>query len=131
MERHICSKVLKVLRYSFLGRELSRFLFVVADSARIGSVAASGPAGSGWRRQKRYRAFNRRTGDDGVVHEFNCDSQAVVSRAGDLNWTISRTGDFDGDGKTDLIWRNSQTGDVVVWFMDGSTTRSWGRLLLV
>jgi hypothetical protein len=29
--------------------------------------------------------------------------------------------DLDGDGKGDLVWRHTQTGDVVVWLMDGLT----------
>ena len=29
--------------------------------------------------------------------------------------------DFNGDGKTDKIWRNSQTGEVAIWLMDGAT----------
>ena len=28
-------------------------------------------------------------------------------------------GDLDGDGKADLVWRNTQTGDVVGWLMNG------------
>jgi PKD repeat protein len=27
--------------------------------------------------------------------------------------------DFNGDGKLDILWRNSSTGDVLVWYMDG------------
>jgi hypothetical protein len=29
-------------------------------------------------------------------------------------------GDFDGNGKTDILWRNSQTGDNAIWLMDGT-----------
>ena len=32
-----------------------------------------------------------------------------------------RTGDFNGDGRDDLLWRNVQTGDVAVWVMGGAT----------
>ncbi|MBF0346020.1 MAG: hypothetical protein HQL06_17565 [Nitrospirae bacterium] len=28
-------------------------------------------------------------------------------------------GNFDGDGKTDILWQNSSLGDVYVWFMSG------------
>ncbi|MBF0538452.1 MAG: VCBS repeat-containing protein [Nitrospirae bacterium] len=27
--------------------------------------------------------------------------------------------DFDGDGKSDILWRNSKTGDVAIWLMNG------------
>ncbi len=30
-------------------------------------------------------------------------------------------GDYDGDGKTDVFWRNGETGEVAVWFMNGTT----------
>ena len=36
------------------------------------------------------------------------------------DWSIVETGDFDGDGKSDILWRNSD-GDVGIWFMNGTT----------
>ena len=30
-------------------------------------------------------------------------------------------GDFDGDGKDDLVWYNASTGRTAVWLMDGVT----------
>ena len=32
--------------------------------------------------------------------------------------------DFDGDGKSDVLWRNTATGDVAIWYMDGMTIRA-------
>ena len=32
--------------------------------------------------------------------------------------------DFNGDGKSDLVWSNMITGDRSVWFMNGTTIRS-------
>lgn len=32
--------------------------------------------------------------------------------------------DFDGDGKADILWRNTSTGDVAGWLMDGVTIAS-------
>ena len=37
----------------------------------------------------------------------------------DRNWTIEGVGDFNGDQKADLVWRNLATGQNVIWFMDG------------
>ena len=34
------------------------------------------------------------------------------------------TGDFDGDGKSDILWRNTNNGQNYVWFMDGATRTS-------
>ena len=33
-------------------------------------------------------------------------------------------GDFNGDGKADLVWCNSATGEVAVWLLDGPTLLS-------
>ncbi|ALN62932.1 FG-GAP repeat family protein [Lysobacter antibioticus] len=43
---------------------------------------------------------------------------------GDLNWKIVALGDFDGDRKTDLYWRNSVNGTNDIWFMNGVIPRS-------
>ena len=34
---------------------------------------------------------------------------------------ISHSGDFNGDGKENVLWRNAQTGDIRIWYMDGAT----------
>jgi hypothetical protein len=39
-------------------------------------------------------------------------------------WKIMGVGDFDGDGRPDLVWQNGQTGHIGVWFMDGTTLRA-------
>jgi hypothetical protein len=39
------------------------------------------------------------------------------------NWTIAQTGDYNGDGKSDILWVDS-TGDVGAWFMNGATISS-------
>ncbi len=41
-----------------------------------------------------------------------------------LPWSIVGTNDFNGDGKTDLVWHNSSTGETKVWFMSGSRISS-------
>jgi len=35
------------------------------------------------------------------------------------------TDDFNGDGKTDILWRNKSTGQNVVWLMNGTTYGSY------
>ena len=35
-------------------------------------------------------------------------------------WRIAAAGDITGDGKADLIWQNSVSGDVVYWQMNGT-----------
>jgi hypothetical protein len=34
---------------------------------------------------------------------------------------LSYSGDFNGDGKQDILWRNTQTGEARIWYMNGST----------
>ena len=36
-----------------------------------------------------------------------------------LERSVSMTGDFDGDGKSDVLWRNAN-GAVGMWIMNGS-----------
>jgi hypothetical protein len=42
------------------------------------------------------------------------------------DWTIQRIGDFGGDGKADILWRNSSSGQVYVWFMNGTVISGGG-----
>jgi hypothetical protein len=32
-----------------------------------------------------------------------------------LAWRIVATGDFNGDGRSDVLWRNKSTGADVIW----------------
>jgi streptogramin lyase len=38
-------------------------------------------------------------------------------------WSVAETGDFNGDGKSDILWRDS-SGDAAIWFMNGTTVSS-------
>jgi len=40
-----------------------------------------------------------------------------------LTWAIVGTGDFNGDGKSDILWRDS-SGNVAMWFMNGTQITS-------
>jgi hypothetical protein len=42
----------------------------------------------------------------------------------DPAWQVAGIGDFDGDGKPDLVWRNTATGGTYLWYMDDAAFRS-------
>jgi len=44
------------------------------------------------------------------------------------DWVIQDVGDFNGDGYADILWRNSTTGEVYIWLMNGTTIASSGSL---
>jgi len=37
----------------------------------------------------------------------------------DANWRLAGVGDFNSDGKPDLLWRNTSSGRLSFWLMDG------------
>jgi FG-GAP repeat len=43
------------------------------------------------------------------------------------NWSMVGTGDFNGDGKTDIVWRDT-LGDTSIWLMNGAAVLSAGSL---
>ena len=43
---------------------------------------------------------------------------------GNLGWKIIGSRDFDGDGKSDLLWRDANNGMTLIWLMNGATIRS-------
>ena len=51
----------------------------------------------------------------------------ALSPVSDLNWEIRGTGDFNGDGNTDILWRyNAPGGYNVVWYMTGTNVTGIG-----
>lgn len=72
-----------------------------------------------------------RNGSSGANLAWNvaADGQSISSSfalpsVSDINWKLAATGDFNYDGNTDLVWRNSVTGDNAVWFMNGAAFAS-------
>jgi hypothetical protein len=44
-------------------------------------------------------------------------------------WYIVGTGDFNNDGKADILWQHDTTGTNIVWFMNGTTFSSYQYVL--
>jgi hypothetical protein len=103
------------------------------NGAAIGSAATVGTVTAGWVFQG--------TGD------FNADGKADIlwrDAAGapqiwlmnggvvgtgsvasnEVGWVIEGISDFNGDGKADILWRNPTTGEVKIWFMNGTALAS-------
>jgi hypothetical protein len=48
-------------------------------------------------------------------------SSLLPDVAEEQGWRDTSFGDFNGNGKTDFFWRNTATGENVLWLMDGGT----------
>jgi hypothetical protein len=45
----------------------------------------------------------------------------ILPAVTDSNWSVIGVADFNGDNNPDLLWRDSSTGRVVIWYMNGPT----------
>ena len=43
-------------------------------------------------------------------------------------WSVVGTGDCNGDGTSDILWRNAY-GNVAIWLMNGSQVLPWSAVL--
>ena len=46
-------------------------------------------------------------------------------------WVIKGVGDFNDDGKADILWQNTISGEVYLWLMNGTTIASQGEVQTV
>ena len=46
----------------------------------------------------------------------------------DTQWKIVKLADFDADGKQDLLWHHQASGELYVWFLDGTVVKGGGYL---
>jgi hypothetical protein len=47
------------------------------------------------------------------------------------NWLPDIIADFDGDGRSDILWRNAVSGDTAIWLMDGVTPKPNGTAIIM
>jgi uncharacterized repeat protein (TIGR02543 family) len=48
-------------------------------------------------------------------------SAAPNASVADVNWRVEGNGDFNGDSKSDVFWRNVVTGQTMIWYMSGAS----------
>jgi RHS repeat-associated protein len=69
-------------------------------------------------------------GTTGETYLYPMDGLAILSSEGyvrtvsPLSWQVKGVGDLDGDGKTDVVWRNAITGENYLWPMIGTTIKA-------
>src|SRR5437763_8432086 len=49
--------------------------------------------------------------------------EGYIRAVADLRWQVAGIGDFDGDGKDDILWHNAVTGENYIYFMDGKSIK--------
>ncbi len=60
-----------------------------------------------------------------VMNGTNLDqSNPIQAESADSPLEMRGAGDFDGDGQKDILWRDTNTGDVSFWLMEGSQFKS-------
>lgn len=66
-----------------------------------------------------------------LMNGLGVREQGPVRTIAELNWRIVRTGDYDGDGRADIFWRNEATGENYLWPMRGMRVRPTERFIAV
>ena len=70
--------------------------------------------------------------DSGVCqadnHQSLNNTAATVANFRPGGSSTRQGADFNGDGKTDILWRNSATNQVGIWLMNGASYLGWTPL---
>jgi subtilisin-like proprotein convertase family protein len=70
---------------------------------------------------------NNRTGENAIWFmdgtTLRGGAGVFITQVQDTNWQMQGVGDFDGDGKTDILWRNYDNGENAIWLMNGAVLK--------
>ena len=58
-----------------------------------------------------------------LIENLQVAARTDVGPATPLTWSFGGTGDFDGDGHADILWRDASDGALVFWYLDGGAFR--------
>ncbi|MEM9542596.1 MAG: DUF4114 domain-containing protein [Cyanobacteria bacterium P01_E01_bin.42] len=102
--------------HQFLRRIYDRFYKTPKSSNVPNDFNGDGQSDILWRHQRLgHNSIWLMGGQDG--HEVLDDGE--IPTIADLDWKIVGTGDFNGDGQSDILWRHQRLGHNSIWLMGG------------
>jgi RHS repeat-associated protein len=108
---------------------------VNALGQRIRKTNSLGDTVFGYDQGGRLLAEIRATTGEDYLYPMNgvtiLPTEGYVRTVADLSWRVVGTGDFDGDGKGDILWRHFISGDNYIYFMNGTTIAAEGYVRTV
>ena len=85
------------------------------DMPGVGDFDGDGYSDLLWRREENRQGQNRIW----LMNEYTVKSGSAIPRLSGSEWIVAGIGDFDGDGLSDIMWRNTQLPRNRIWLMDG------------